>query len=31
MKFLRYLWWEWIAPLGMGACIGLAFTLAIAP
>ena len=29
MKFLRYLWWEWVAPLGMGACIGLLFWAAI--
>lgn len=26
---IRYLWLEWIAPVGMGASIGLAFMLAI--
>lgn len=29
MKTLRYLWWEWIAPVGLGMCIGFSFMLAI--
>lgn len=26
---IRYLWWEWIAPLVLGACIGLVLVAAL--